>query len=80
MELPRQLANKVIRQIVDHIFSDDMIVEPCDYTIIRVVFRQLGGSWEALVDGDPGVINKLIQAISVWGARPERKKKSLQNI
>lgn len=78
--VPQQLANRVIRQIVDHIFSDDMMVEPNDYLVVRTVFRRLGGTWEALICGDPAVISKLIQATSVWGSLPERKRLSQQNI
>ena len=73
---PKVFANKVIFQFVQHLLSEDMIVEPDDYAAIRLVFRQSGGLWDALADGDVVMLELLQKIISAWGQMPERKHDS----
>ena len=73
---PSQLANKVIKQMIEHLFADGFVVENQDYMAIRVAFRRLGGAWEALVDGDTAQITLLEKVITAWGKLPGHKKQS----
>lgn len=73
---PSQLANRVIKQMIEHLFTDDLLVEKQDYLAIRTVYRSLGGTWEAFIDGDNVQINRLSQVIAAWGQMPGRKKQS----
>lgn len=73
---PSIFANKVILQFVQHILAEDMVVEPEDYLVIRLVFRWCGGSWAALADGDVVMLELIQKIVSAWGKLPERKKES----
>lgn len=73
---PLIFANRVIRQLVDHQFSDGMLIEPADYASIRVVFRQKGGSWESLWHGDFKQLESLNSIVLAWGKMPGRKSTS----
>lgn len=75
---PKVFANKVIKQMIEHILSEDMVVRLRDYLALRSVFRQCGGSWEKLVDGDQIHIELLKRIITEWGQMPGRKEKSDQ--
>lgn len=75
-EPPRVFANRVIRQMVDHMLSDDMITEPDDLIAIRTAFRANGGSWGRIGEGDVEQYDKLKNIITAWGQMPERKKHS----
>jgi hypothetical protein len=77
---PRQLANRIIRLLVDHLFSEDMIIDLNDYLSIRMVFRQMGGLWCSIDGGDKDQIGKLTQIVTSWGKMPGRKKLSEQGI
>jgi hypothetical protein len=77
---PKVFANKVISQMIQHMVSEDMIVNNKDYQALRSVFRKCGGSWEALVDGNQVHIELLKKIVSEWGKMPGRKKKSDQLI
>lgn len=73
---PRVFANKVILQFVQHILAEDMIVEPDDYMVIRLVFKRCGGEWDALANGDVAMLELLQKIISAWGKMPGRKHDS----
>ena len=79
-ETPQQLANKVIRMLIDHLFTEDMITEKIDYDVIRLVFRQLKGSWLGIDDGSPGHIDLLTKIVTAWGLMPNRRKKSQEDV
>ena len=79
-DVPKQLANKIIRMLVDHLFTEDMVVEKNDYSAIRVVFRQMGGSWCGIDDGVPGQVDLLTKIVTSWGMMPTRRKKSLEGV
>jgi hypothetical protein len=71
---PRQFANQVLKQVIQHLLTDDMVVEANDYASIRVTFRKLGGSWFDLSQGDITQIDLLKKVVTAWGALPNRKK------
>lgn len=70
---PRILANKVIRQLIQHTVSDELSPSWEDYAAIRVVFRQCGGSWDQLIQGNIDTLNLLKAIVSAWGQMPKRK-------
>jgi hypothetical protein len=73
---PIVFANNVIRNTVDHTVDESIIVSPQDYTMLRVAFRKLGGSWEQLADGDIRQIRLLSKIVKKWGKMPGRKRES----
>jgi hypothetical protein len=73
---PRVFANKVILQFVQHILSEDMVVEHDDYMTLRLVFKWAGGSWDALANGDVVMLELLQKIIGAWGKMPGRKHDS----
>ncbi len=73
---PSVFANKVILQFIQHILSEDMMVEPQDYLVIRTVYRGCKGSWDRLADGDIVMLELLQKIISAWGNMPGRKHNS----
>ena len=77
---PAQLANRVIRQLIDHLFGEDMITLKDDFMGIRVVYRQLGGTWVQLTDGNNDSIDLLEKIVIAWGKAPGRKLKSKESI
>lgn len=73
---PRIFANRVIRQLIDHSFGEDLIAEPDDFLTIRTAFRSSGGSWRRIGDGDTAHLDKLKNVVTAWGQMPGRKKHS----
>lgn len=70
---PRVLANKVIRQLIQHMVSEKLEPTWEDYAAIRVVFRQCGGAWDALMQGDIEAMTRLKSVVAAWGRMPERQ-------
>jgi hypothetical protein len=70
---PSVLANKVVLQLIEHGVSDKLRPGWEDFTSIRVVFRQCGGSWVALLDGDPQHLELLRNIVKAWGQMPMRQ-------
>ena len=56
-------AHRIIRQVTDHTWGPDEKLD--DTEVVRVCrsFRDLGGTWEALMAGDVDEIAKLEAAI-----------------
>jgi len=77
---PLVLANRVIRQFVDHLVGADVIIEPRDYLILRLIFRKLGGSWWGLFHGNVTQLVLLEQIITNWGKRPDRKREQEDDV
>jgi hypothetical protein len=71
---PRIFANKVIRQLIDHLFADGFKVKADDYSAIRVVFRTLGGSWDQLGLGSMQQMDLLTKVVTGWSKLPHEKK------
>jgi len=73
-EPPLLFGNRIIKQLVDHMLGDELVVEDRDFNVMRLVFRQQGGSWERLLNGDP-VQNELLKTVvTTWGKMPGRKQ------
>jgi hypothetical protein len=70
---PNQLANRIIRQLVDHLFGEGMVILKEDYLALRAVYRQMGGTWASLVDGNNESIGLLEKIVTAWGQMPNRK-------
>lgn len=70
---PIIFANRVLQQLIEHSFGSDLVVEPEDYTALRVVFRNTGGNWERLWHGDITQLNLLNKIVVAWGKLPDRK-------
>lgn len=73
---PLLFANQLIVQFVQHMLGGDLVVEANDFTVIRVAFRKLGGSWEALVGGDLQQVELLKKVVQTWGTNGEHKSKA----
>lgn len=76
MSSPIQLANKVIRTIADNLLSEDVVVGKDDYLAMRVVYRQLGGRWEPILQGDSRALGQLKEIVTAWGNMPGRIRES----
>lgn len=70
---PLEFANRVIRQMVDHLFAEALIIQPEDFTALRVVFRHCGGSWFRVLHGSVVDLNLLLKIVAAWGKMPDRK-------
>jgi hypothetical protein len=77
---PSQLANRIIRQFVDHLFGEDMIMGRDDFLAVRTVYRQRGGTWQAIDSGSKDAIDILEKVVVAWGQMPGRKLKSQEGI
>ena len=65
-----------ILQMVQHMLAEDMIIKPEDYTALRKVFRQCGGSWEKLASGDQLHLELLKTILTSWGQMDGRQQES----
>lgn len=63
---PKQFANQIIQQMVQHAAAGDTPLAARDYSSIRVVFRRLGGSWEEFAGGNHQHMDLLKNVISSW--------------
>lgn len=72
---PKIFANRMIRLLVDHSLGEDTIMGADDYMVIRVAFRNMGGTWEAISLGHPDAINMLKQVVQAWSKDPKQKNK-----
>lgn len=64
---PQVFANKVIRQMVDHML-EGRSMEKKDYLSIRTVFRSCKGSWQEIIDGNIKHLKLLADVVVGWGA------------
>lgn len=65
---PIVFANRVVKQFAENLVQDADL-KPHDYTVIRVTFRKLGGSWFELCHGNVPHILLLTQVVRTWGKR-----------
>jgi alpha/beta superfamily hydrolase len=63
---PKQFANQIIQQMVQHAASGDTMLAARDYMSIRVVFRRMGGSWSKFADGNYHHMELLRNVIASW--------------
>lgn len=73
---PRVFGNHVIKQLVQHLLAEDMIIGFDDYQVIRVVFRKGGGLWSELANGNIVHLELLKKVVSAWGQMPDRATES----
>lgn len=64
----------MIRQFADHLLGADLVIEPQDFQILRLIYRKLGGNWESLLRGSIKQLVLLEQVITNWGKLPGRKR------
>jgi hypothetical protein len=64
---PLVFAHKVIKQFVDHSFGEGIELSKNDYTVLRLAFRYMHGSWEQIWHGNPAHMQILKAVISNWG-------------
>lgn len=70
---PLVFANRMIRTFVDHSLGSEMIIEDPDFITIRTAFRQAGGDWQQIFEGDPVQHLLLSTLITAWAQSPARK-------
>lgn len=73
---PKVFGNHVIKQVVQHMLAEDMILNFDDYQVIRVVFRTLGGLWNQIASGNIIHLELLKKVVTAWGQMPGRQKES----
>ena len=61
-------ANRIIKQFIDHLLGGEPEPKDWDLSLIRVVFRSLGGSWQAIYGGDIDQTTLLEKVVTNWGA------------
>jgi hypothetical protein len=67
-------ADRVIRQLVDHMLGENMVVTEQDFKILRQIFKKCSGSWERVWEGDL-VHNELLKTVvTSWGLMPGRRQ------
>jgi DNA topoisomerase IB len=71
---PLVFANRVIRQLVDHMLGEDMTVSDEDFGTMRLTFRHMGGTWERVWGGDMDENERLKNVVVAWGQMPGRKR------
>ena len=71
---PHVFSNRVIKQMIEHAFGEDMEVDYKDYHALRVAFRSGGGKWDEIGKGNIVHINLLAKMISAWGQMPGRTR------
>lgn len=74
---PRIFANKVIKQLISHMFADSFKLKASDYQAMRVVFRSLGGTWSAIWHGDMKQLELLQKVVKGWASQPHEQSKGL---
>lgn len=66
-DYPKILANRVIQQMVDHMFADAPPMTTKDFMVVRTVFRSAGGGWQGLTNGDTKELDLLKSIVTSWG-------------
>lgn len=73
---PLLFANRLIRQLIDHLLGVEVVALPVDLTTIRTAYRAAGGSWEAILLGDIVHTRLLEELVIAWGKQPHRIRDS----
>jgi hypothetical protein len=77
---PLVFANHVLKQMIEHMFGEDMLIKQADYTALRTAFRWAGGSWIEIGMGSMVHIGLLMKFITAWGNMDERKRTGEQGL
>ena len=75
---PLLFANRVVRMLIDHLYGPDLIATDEDYSLIRLTFRKLQGSWEQVWQGDTKQNLLLKNCVNAWAKMPNRKRETDQ--
>jgi hypothetical protein len=70
---PHIFANHVLKQMIEHAFGDDLVIDYDDYQALRVAFRSMGGLWTEIGNGNIVHLTLLAKVVSAWGQMPERE-------
>jgi hypothetical protein len=71
---PLAFANRVIREIMDNVCGKEQLATREDYLTIRLAFRHIGGSWEAITQGSPAHTRALGRLVKAWAKIPGRQQ------
>jgi hypothetical protein len=71
---PKIFANHVVRQMVDHMMGEGVLLDPSDYMVLRTAFRTLGGVWRSVSDGDLEHLDKLKNVVTTWAQMRQPRK------
>lgn len=77
---PLVFADRMIRQFVDHSTGPETQMEKNDFLLIRLAFRQSGGDWEQVIQGDPVQHMLLSSLVSAWSQLPGRHRQEVETI
>jgi hypothetical protein len=77
---PLVFANRVLKQMIEHLYGEDMLIKQADYKALRTAFRWSGGSWDEIGHGNIQHIEALQKFIKAWGDMPERKRTGDQGL
>jgi hypothetical protein len=77
---PLVFANHVLKQMIEHLFGEDMLIKQADYEALRTAFRWVGGSWDEIGHGNMDQTTLLLKFISAWGNLPERSRTGDQGL
>lgn len=69
-DTPKVFANQVIQLLVKHSLSAGRDISDEDYMAMRVAYRNMGGSWQALSQGDKAQTALLKSVVEAWGGLP----------
>lgn len=72
-DTPKVFANRMIRMLVDNSLGSDTNIPPNDYLVMRVAFRNMGGTWEQISQGNHEHLAKLKQVINTWTQQHQKK-------
>ncbi len=62
-DLRQTAAYRIVREIIDHSWGADEALSDEDLIKICDMFRQIGGKWEPLIDGDLDAVCNLEHVI-----------------
>lgn len=77
--VPLVFANRVIRQFADHLLGG-VTIKPKDYTLMRLIFRELGGQWDGFIHGDIEQITMLEKVITRWGKAKKPEEPDVEQV
>lgn len=72
---PLVFSEQAIRRLVTNQSSDETMILPNDYQVMRVVFRKRGGSWEGVTQGDVAQIQLLASVVKTWAKLRQKQRK-----
>ena len=71
---PKVFANHLLKQMIEHMLGEDIIITAEDYQTLRIAFRNGGGLWGEVVHGNIVHLTLISKLVGAWGQMPERKR------